>query len=55
MEELIKDLDNNKLQAQNKEVSIFFSDIRGFTNISEKIDRVSTYTLIKTTNKKNED
>ena len=39
MEELIKDLDNNKLQAQNKEVSIFFSDIRGFTNISEKIDK----------------
>jgi adenylate cyclase len=39
MEELIKDLNNNNLQAQNKEVTIFFSDIRGFTNISEKIDK----------------
>lgn len=39
MEELLKNLDNNKLKAQNKEVTIFFSDIRGFTNISEKINK----------------
>ena len=39
MEELLKNIDNNKLKAQNKEVSIFFSDIRGFTNISEKLNK----------------
>jgi adenylate cyclase len=39
MEVLLKNIDNNKLKAQNKEVTIFFSDIRGFTNISEKINK----------------
>jgi adenylate cyclase len=39
MEELLKNIDNNKLKAENKEVTIFFSDIRGFTNISEKINK----------------
>jgi adenylate cyclase len=39
MEELLKNIDDNKLKAQNKEVTIFFSDIRGFTNISEKINK----------------
>lgn len=39
MEELIKNLDSNQLQAQNKEITIFFSDIRKFTNISEKINK----------------
>ncbi|MBU0925933.1 adenylate/guanylate cyclase domain-containing protein [bacterium] len=39
MEELLKNIDDNSLKAQNKEVSIFFSDIRGFTNISEKINK----------------
>jgi adenylate cyclase len=37
MEELIKNIDDNKLQAQNKEVTVYFSDIRGFTSISETI------------------
>ena len=39
MEELLKNIDDNSLKAQNKEVTIFFSDIRGFTNISEKINK----------------
>lgn len=39
MEELIKNLDSNQLEAQNKEITIFFSDIRKFTNISEKINK----------------
>ena len=38
MEELIKDVDNNHLKVQNKEITIFFSDIREFTQISEKLD-----------------
>jgi adenylate cyclase len=37
MENLLKDMDDNKLQAMEKEVTIFFSDIRGFTQISEKM------------------
>lgn len=39
MEELIKNLESNQLQAQNKEITIFFSDIRKFTNISEEISK----------------
>lgn len=39
MEELIKNLDSNHLEAKNKEITIFFSDIRKFTNISEKISK----------------
>ncbi len=38
MEELIKDVNNNHLKVQNKEITIFFSDIREFTQISEKLD-----------------
>ncbi|MGM0519686.1 MAG: CHASE2 domain-containing protein [Campylobacterota bacterium] len=34
MEDLLKNEDN-KLHGQSKEVTVFFSDIRGFTNISE--------------------
>ncbi|APW66041.1 adenylate/guanylate cyclase domain-containing protein [Poseidonibacter parvus] len=37
MEQLLKNVDNNQLQAQNKEITVFFSDIRGFTKISEDI------------------
>ena len=38
MEELIKNIDNNQLKVQNKEITIFFSDIREFTKISEELD-----------------
>ena len=38
-----------KSHTENKEVSIFFSDIRGFTNISEKIDKPDL--LVKYLNK----
>lgn len=34
MEDLLKN-ENNTLQGQSKEVTVFFSDVRGFTNISE--------------------
>lgn len=38
MEELIKDVDNDKLKVQNKEITIFFSDIREFTKIAEELN-----------------
>ena len=38
MEELIRNVDNNHLKVQNKEITIFFSDIREFTQISEKLN-----------------
>lgn len=34
MEDLLKN-ENDTLQGQSKEVTVFFSDVRGFTNISE--------------------
>lgn len=37
MEQLILNIDNNQLESKNKEITIFFSDIRSFTQISEKI------------------
>lgn len=38
MDNLLKDMDNNKLQVMEKEVTVFFSDIRGFTKISEQMN-----------------
>lgn len=38
MDNLLKDIDNNEFQAEEKEVTVFFSDIRNFTNISEQMD-----------------
>jgi adenylate cyclase len=35
MKSLLKDIDNNEFQAIEREVTIFFSDVRNFTNISE--------------------
>ncbi len=37
MDNLLKNVDSNEFQAMEKEITIFFSDIRGFTNISEKM------------------
>lgn len=37
MEDILKNSIDGKFKAQNKEITIFFSDIRGFTNISEKL------------------
>lgn len=37
-ESLIKDGDKDIFQAKEREVSVFFSDIRGFTSISEKLN-----------------
>ncbi len=37
MDNLLKNVDNNEFQAMEKEITIFFSDIRSFTNISEKM------------------
>lgn len=37
MENLLHNIDTDEFQAMEKEVTIFFSDIRGFTNISEKM------------------
>ncbi len=37
MNKLLKDMDNNKFQAMEREVTVFFSDIRGFTKISEEM------------------
>ncbi len=41
MENLLKDIDNNEFQAEEKEVTVFFSDIRNFTNISEQMDNAN--------------
>lgn len=41
--------DNNDFKAKEKELTIFFSDIRGFTNISEEFD--SPQKLIEVLNK----
>ena len=38
MDNLLKNIDSNEFQAMEKEVTVFFSDIRGFTNISEQMD-----------------
>lgn len=37
MDNLLKNIDSTEFQAMEKEVTIFFSDIRGFTKISEKM------------------
>ena len=37
MNNLLKNIDNNDFQAMEKEVTVFFSDVRGFTNISEQM------------------
>lgn len=37
MDNLLKNLDSKEFQVMEKEVTVFFSDIRGFTNISEEM------------------
>ena len=37
MDSLLENLDNDKFEALEKEVTVFFSDVRGFTNISETL------------------
>jgi len=37
MEDILKDLDVDKFRANTKEITIFFSDVRNFTNISETL------------------
>lgn len=49
MEQLLKNVNNNQLQAQNKEITVFFSDIRDFTKISEDIKKPDL--LVKYINK----
>lgn len=38
MDNLLKNIDSNEFQAMEKEVTVFFSDIRGFTNIAEQMN-----------------
>ncbi|MDZ7818174.1 MAG: CHASE2 domain-containing protein [Aliarcobacter sp.] len=45
MNNLLKNIDSTEFQAMEKEVTVFFSDIRGFTKISEQMDDAKT--LIK--------
>jgi adenylate cyclase len=42
MDELLKDVNDDKLKIQKKEITIFFSDIREFTKISEYLDNPET-------------
>nr|WP_321267828.1 adenylate/guanylate cyclase domain-containing protein [uncultured Sulfurimonas sp.] len=35
MEDILKNADSKALDGQEKEITVFFSDVRGFTNISE--------------------
>ncbi|WP_375724085.1 adenylate/guanylate cyclase domain-containing protein [Arcobacter sp. KX21116] len=37
MDNLLKNMDDSGFQAMEKEVTVFFSDVRGFTQISEKM------------------
>ncbi len=37
MESLLKNSDNDSFAAMSKEITVFFSDVRGFTNISESM------------------
>lgn len=37
MDNLLKNIDSTEFQAMEKEVTVFFSDVRGFTNISEQM------------------
>lgn len=37
MDNLLKNIDDNTFQAMQKEVTVFFSDVRGFTEISESM------------------
>lgn len=46
LEQLIQNPDALSLGGENKELSILFSDIRGFTTISESMDPVSLITLL---------
>lgn len=46
MEDILKHQDNHSLNIKNKEVTIFFSDIRGFTQISEKLDATALIGLL---------
>lgn len=38
MDNLLKNIDSSEFQAMEKEVTVFFSDIRGFTKISEEMN-----------------
>lgn len=35
MEDILKHADSNAMEGKEKEITVFFSDVRGFTNISE--------------------
>jgi len=35
MEDILKHADSNAMEGEEKEITVFFSDVRGFTNISE--------------------
>ncbi|RBQ30912.1 adenylate/guanylate cyclase domain-containing protein [Arcobacter sp. FW59] len=48
MDDILKNIDKDEFSVKNKEVTIFFSDIRGFTNISEQL---SAKELIKLLNR----
>ncbi len=37
MDNLLKNIDSNEFQVMEKEVTVFFSDIRDFTKISEQM------------------
>ena len=49
MNNLLKNMESNEFQALEKEVTVFFSDIRGFTKISEEMKNAKS--LIKYLNK----
>jgi adenylate cyclase len=49
MDNLLHNIDNDEFQAMEREVTVFFSDIRGFTNISEQMKNAKD--LIKYLNK----
>ncbi|MBL8372358.1 MAG: adenylate/guanylate cyclase domain-containing protein [Burkholderiaceae bacterium] len=46
VDEMVKDPDSYSMKAENRELTVMFSDMRGFTKLSEKMDPVKLQDLL---------